>query len=210
MARQRVTPSPEHVESRSYALGRLLSQIFHPILMNITTFLIAGYFGLANHLAGLAWAGLCIAAALLPPTIFYLVRLRRGAYGDQDISIREQRNELYLFGFVWVLIATLALGEIGLPRSLLAFLLVALALGVIGGLINLFWKISVHSASIAATAMVALLFSRRLGLAFWLCALAVGWARVRTGNHTPLQVLAGFLSASIVVLIIFQLVGISG
>jgi membrane-associated phospholipid phosphatase len=33
---------------------------------------------------------------------------------------------------------------------------------------------------------------------------------VRTGNHTPLQVLAGFLSASIVVLVVFQLVGASG
>ncbi|HEX5692543.1 MAG TPA: phosphatase PAP2 family protein, partial [Roseiflexaceae bacterium] len=119
-------------------------------------------------------------------------------------------NELYLFGFVWVLIATLALGAFGLPRALLAFLFVALALGVIGGVINLFWKISVHSASIAATATVALLFWQGLGLMLWLCALAVGWARVRTGNHTPLQVLAGFLSAFIVVLVVFRLVGAIG
>jgi membrane-associated phospholipid phosphatase len=210
MARQRATTSPELLDGRGYALGRLLSQIFHPILMNIATFLIAGYFSLANHVAGLAWAGVCIVAALLPPTILYRERLRRGAYGDEDISIRQQRNELYLFGFVWVLIATLGLGALGLPRALLAFLIVALALGVIGGLINLFWKISVHSASIAATATVALLFWQGLGLVLWLCALAVGWARVRTGNHTPLQVLAGFLSASIVVLVVFQLVGASG
>jgi len=67
-----------------------------------------------------------------------------------------------------------------------------------------------HSASIAATATVALLFWQGLGLLLWLCALAVGWARVRTGNHTPLQVLAGFLSALIVVLVVFQLVGVSG
>jgi membrane-associated phospholipid phosphatase len=29
---------------------------------------------------------------------------------------------------------------------------------------------------------------------------------VRTGNHTPLQVLAGFLSAAIIVLAVFRLV----
>ena len=209
MARQH-TSSHEHHDDRGYAFGRRLSQIFHPIPMNIATFLIAGYFGLANHALGLAWAAVCIVAALLPPTLFYFIRLRRGAYGDEDVSIRQQRNELYLFSFVWVLLATLALGAFGVPRALLAFLCVALALGVIGGVINLFWKISVHSASIAATATVALLFWQWLGVLLWLCALAVGWARVRTGNHTPLQVLVGLVSALIVVLVVFRLVGAIG
>jgi membrane-associated phospholipid phosphatase len=86
-------------------------------------------------------------------------------------------------------------------------MIMVLALGLIGGVINLFWKISVHAASIASLATVALLYSRNLGIALWVCALAVGWARVRTGNHTPLQVLAGFLCAATVVLIVFQLVG---
>jgi len=210
MARHRDTTPPDLLEDRSYALGQLLSQVFHPIAMNIVTFLVAGYFGLADHAAGLVWAGLCILAAVLPPTIFYRVRLRQGAYGDEDISIRQQRNELYLVGFVWALIVVIALILLGAPRSLLAVMLVGLGLGLIGGTINLFWKISVHSASIATTATVALLYSRGLGLALWVCALAVGWARVRTGNHTPLQVLAGFLSAAMVVLVVFQLVGASG
>jgi membrane-associated phospholipid phosphatase len=207
MTRQRDTTPPGLLDNRGYALGQLLSQVFHPIVVNIATFLIAGYFGLANHTVGLAWAGLCVAAAVLPPTLFYLVRLRQGAYGDEDISVRQQRNELYLVGFLWSLVVTIALTLIGAPRAILAVMLVALAMGLIGGVINLFWKISVHSASIAALATVALLYWRGLGLALWVCALAVGWARVRTGNHTPMQVLAGFLSAAMVVLAVFQLVG---
>jgi membrane-associated phospholipid phosphatase len=204
-----VTPS-ELSADRGYTLAWLLSQVFHPILMNIATFLIAGYFGTANYAAGLSWAGLCILALVLPPTLFYIVRLRQGTYGDGDISIRQQRNELYLFGFVWVLVMTLALIPLGVPSSLLAVMTAALAMGLIGGVVNLFWKISVHSASIAATATVALLYSRGLGLALWICALFVGWARVRTGNHTPIQVLAGFLSAAIIVLTVFQLVAPRG
>jgi membrane-associated phospholipid phosphatase len=85
-------------------------------------------------------------------------------------------------------------------------MLAALALGLIGGLINLLWKISVHAASIASVATIALLYSRDLGIGLWVCALAVGWARVRTGNHTPMQVLAGFLLAVTMVLVVFQLV----
>jgi membrane-associated phospholipid phosphatase len=207
MARRRDTSPSDLLHNRGYALGQLLSQVFHPIPVNIATFGVAGYFGVANHMMGLAWAGLCVVAAVLPPTLFYLVRLRQGVYGDEDISDRRQRNELYLVGFVWSLVITIVLAMIGAPRAILAVMLLALAMGLIGGVVNLFWKISVHSASIAALATVALLYSPSLGIALWLCALAVGWARVRTGNHTPMQVLAGFLSAAIVVLAVFQLLG---
>ncbi len=148
MAQHRNATPTDLIENRSYALGRLLSRVFHPILMNVLAFLIAGYYGLEDHLAGLAWAGACVLALVLPPTLFYTIRLRQGAYGDEDISIRHQRNELYLFGFVWTLLATAALIPLGVPTSLLAVIVVALALGVIGGVINLFWKISVHAAAV--------------------------------------------------------------
>src|SRR5262245_43489238 len=207
MAHHRETTPAEVIDDRGFALGRLISQVFHPILINILTFVVVGYFGLANPAAGLAWSGLCVLVAVLPPTLFYVVRRRQGAYGDEDVSIRQQRNELYLVGFVWTLIATVILAAVGLPRPYMALMIMVLALGLIGGVINLFWKISVHAASIAALATVALLYSRNLGIALWVCALAVGWARVRTGNHTPLQVLAGFLCAAAVVLTVFQLVG---
>jgi membrane-associated phospholipid phosphatase len=210
MAQHRNATPTDLIENRSYALGRLLSRLFHPILMNVLTFLIAGYYGLADHMAGLAWAGACILALVLPPTIFYRVRLRQGAYGDEDISIRHQRNELYLFGFVWVLVATAALIPLGIPAPLLAVIVVALVLGIVAGIVNLFWKISVHAAAIGTLATVALLQMRSLGIALWICALAVGWARVRTHNHTPLQVLAGFLIAATTVLAVFQLFGAQG
>jgi membrane-associated phospholipid phosphatase len=207
MARHRETTPAQIIDDRGFTLGRLISQVFHPILINMLTFVVVGYYGLMNPAAGLAWSGLCVLAAVLPPTLFYIVRRRQGAYGDEDVSIRQQRNELYLVGFIWTLLATVALVALGLPRPHLAIMITVLGMGLIGGMINLFWKISVHAASIALLATVALLYSRNLGIALWVCALAVGWARVRTSNHTPLQVLAGFLCASTVVLAVFQLVG---
>jgi membrane-associated phospholipid phosphatase len=86
----------------------------------------------------------------------------------------------------------------------------ALALGLIGGVVNLFWKISAHSTAVASAATIALLYSPALGIVLWVCALLVGWARVRTRNHTPMQVLAGFCSATVVVLVVFQLFGATG
>ena len=200
----------EALDGRGYALARLISQTFHPILLNIASFLIVGFTALSTVAEGLKWAAICILVLVLPPTIFYYFRLRQGIYADEDISVREQRNELYLFGFIWVLIATPLLAYVGAPRPFVALMICALLLGLINGGINLFWKISAHATSIAATATIALLYSPPLGAVLWGCAALVGWARVRTRNHTPMQVLAGFCSAVAVILVVFQLFGLRG
>lgn len=200
----------EALDGRSHALARLISQIFHPILLNIVSFLIVGYSALSTPAEGLKWAVICIIALVLPPTIFYYIRLRQGAYADEDVSVREQRNELYLFGFIWVLIATPLLAYLGAPHPFVAIMICALLLGLINGGINLFWKISAHATSIASTATIALLYSPPLGAVLWACAVLVGWARVRTRNHTPMQVLAGLCSAAGVILVVFQFFGARG
>ena len=147
----------ETLDRRSYALARLLSQIFHPLLLNICAFLIVGYNALSSPAEGLKWAGICIVVLELPPTIFYFVRLRQGVYADEDVSIREQRNELYLFGLIWAVIATALLAYFGAPQPFLALLVCALLFALINGGINLFWKISGHATAIGATATIALL-----------------------------------------------------
>ena len=214
MARQPNIPHEaldiDTLNSRSYALARFLSRVFNPIFVNIGSFFIVGFASMSTPAAGLKWAALCVLVLIVPPTSFYYVRLRQGAYSDEDVSVRQQRNELYLIGLIWVLISIAALSFVGLPRPFLALMIGALAMGLIGGLINLFWKISAHASSIASAATIALLYWRPLGILLWACAIAVGWARVRTRNHTPMQVLAGFGTAAMIVLVVFGLIGTRG
>jgi membrane-associated phospholipid phosphatase len=199
-------PTDDYLSGRGYVVGQFLSRLFHPILLNVAMFLVVGYYAMATHVEGLKWALICILAQVVPPSLFFSYRMRRGAYSDEDVSNRRQRNELYMVGLGTVLAGLLILTPLGLPRPFVALLLCALMIGVINSLVNLSWKISVHATAIAAMATVTLLFAPRLGVALWLCALAVGWARVRTRNHTPLQVLGGFVVAVSVVLIVFRLV----
>lgn len=214
MARQPNIPHEAYdldtLNGRGYALARFLSRVFNPIFVNIGSFLIVGFASMSTPAAGLTWAGLCVLVLIVPPTTFYYFRLRQGVYSDEDVSVRQQRNELYLIGFIWVLISIAALSFVGLPPPFLALMIGALAMGLVGGLINLFWKISAHASSIASAATIALLYWRPLGIVLWACAIAVGWARVRTRNHTPMQVLAGFGSAAMIVLVVFGLIGMRG
>jgi membrane-associated phospholipid phosphatase len=180
---------------RGYAVARSLSQIFHPVTLSVVSIFIIGVLGVRPMASGLGWAAFCTVIQVLPPTIFFTVRLRQGAYTDDDVSVRSQRNELYLFGMATVLVGVALLSLLGAPPQFVALLASAALLNGLSWFINLFWKISIHSAGIGSCATIAALYSQPLGLVLWLCALSLGWARLRTRNHTPMQVVAGLALA---------------
>ncbi|NTV62340.1 MAG: phosphatase PAP2 family protein [Oscillochloris sp.] len=188
------------VPGRGYAIARTISQIFHPVILSIVSIFIVGIMGVEPVSRGLGWAVVCTLIQVLPPTIFFGIRLRQGAYVDEDISERSQRNEIYLFGMITVLLGVVLLSLLGAPRPLVALLTSAALINALCWIINLFWKISVHAAGIGSCATIVALYSEPLGLLLWVGALSLGWARVRTRNHTLMQVVAGLaLSCACVV-----------
>ncbi|MCS6839481.1 MAG: phosphatase PAP2 family protein [Roseiflexus sp.] len=195
------TLDSDEMESRSLLLARLLSQIFNPVFVTIAAYLLIGLQTLDE--AGLAWVGGIIVFQTVPSVLYYLVRLRQGGFSDADVSVRHERNELYVFGTVSVLLTIVLLLALDAPRPFLALTVGMLGIGIICGLINLIWKISMHGAAIGALATLALIYSNILGVVFWICAGAVAWARVRTRNHTPGQVIAGLAVAAMVVTVSF-------
>lgn len=179
----------------SYRVGRLLSQIFHPVINGTLSFLMVGLLAddfVAARWRGLGWALVCVVLLVLPPTIFFHYRMRRGGFSDDDISQRDQRYGLYVFSLGSFVLTALALYALSVPVIFLRLIGAATGIIVVCMLINFVWKISVHSATIGTLAMLATRLMLPLGIVLWVAALAVGWARIRTGNHTPAQVLAGW------------------
>ncbi len=195
---------------RGYAFARAVSQVLHPVVLGVASTLIVGLLGVTPVREGVLWALVCIFLQIVPGTIFFMIRLRQGAYTDEDISVRTQRNELYIFGIANMAIGLVALRLLGAPPPILAMVAAATLLSVLGWAINLRWKISVHASTMGSTATLASLHSVPLGLALWLCALVLGWARVRTRNHTPLQVVAGLALAVACVVGTFTAFGLGG
>ncbi|MFO7168735.1 MAG: hypothetical protein DIU80_012010 [Chloroflexota bacterium] len=193
-------------ESRSLALARLLSVVFNPMVAGIASYFAVGYYALDSGENGLSWAGVAVLLQVLPPLLFYLVQLRRGAFSDPDVSVRHERNQMYLFATFSVLISIGVLAALGVPRPLLALAVGTLLIGVVCGIVNLFWKISMHGAGMGSLATVTLLYTGTPGLALWALAAAVGWARVRTRNHTPLQVLGGLALSAVMMAVSFAFI----
>jgi len=90
------------------------------------------------------------------------------------------------------------------PASVLALAASFLAIAVLCGIVNIWWKISMHASSIAAVATIATMQSRSLGAVFWLIVLAVAWSRLHTRNHTRGQVVAGTVLATTVVYVMYR------
>jgi membrane-associated phospholipid phosphatase len=189
----------------SYRIGRWLSQIFHPITNGIGSFLIVGAFAgdfVDARMQGLGWALIAIALLILPPTMYFYFRLFRGHYSDDDISQRNQRYGLYFFSLGAVILASLALYALSVPTIFLRLIGASIGTMVMCMAINFVWKVSVHSASIATLATLSTKFMPPpVWLCIWIIAVALGWARIRTGNHTIGQVLAGWAIASASVLL---------
>lgn len=192
-------------QERGYTLARLISQVFHPLTLSTFSLLLVGFFAHSRWWVGIAWALFTIVLQVVPSTLFYIIRLRQGAYSDEDISVREQRNELYIFSIISTLLAIGVLVLLQAPLEFVAVVCGGILLIIINWQINLFWKISAHASAIGLSSTIATIYVPPLGVLLWGCALMVGWARVRTRNHTPLQVLAGLALSTTVFLSMFLL-----
>jgi membrane-associated phospholipid phosphatase len=201
-------PVSAHTPTGTYALARIISQVLHPMLFSTLSFMIVGFFALSSWIVGIGWALFIIAIQIIPVVIFYTIRLRQGVYSDEDVSVRQQRNELYFFSMVVLLVGIEVLLLMQAPVPFVALLSSAGLLAVIGWVINLYWKISVHASSAASCTAVAFLYAPVLGGVLAVGALLVGWSRIQTANHTMLQVLAGYGVAVVCVWYAFALFGL--
>lgn len=195
------------VRDRAYRFGRLVSQIFHPIFNGIAAFAVVGLAdpSIGSARVGLLWAITCIVTIITPSAVYFYSRLLHGQYSDDDVSRRSERTGLYIVALVSTVVGSAVLYLLGLPPIFLRLLSAAIGVTLASMLVNFVWKISVHSASIATLATLATLYFREYGLIIWVCAVVVGWARIRTGNHTILQVLAGWAVALVGVSLAFLL-----
>lgn len=134
-----------------------------------------------------------VLGALTIVAIYVVRAFRNNEVSDIDVSRREQRPRMFLIAIGSTLVTLLSLWFLGQPPSVLLGAGVALALLVMGAVVNhLGLKVSLHTAFAVYAAAIFLSAGPLLGLLGTLAALAVGWSRTALGRHTPSEVAAGF------------------
>ena len=171
-------------------LATIVSWIGHPLVfVTISVAIVVGtQLATTNALSVLATLLLAVVA---PIGVLLFLGVRSGRWTDADVSVREQRKHFYPVAIPLSAVGTIVMWLTGAPRYILRGGVVTLLLLIICAVINLRFKLSLHT--LFATYCATVLF--RIGVVCGLAALALAalvfWSRLFLARHTLAETLVG-------------------
>ncbi len=189
-------------------IANLASNILNPFLVSLVLILLLSFKSASSALDAVKWSLILIALSILPVflVITYLVRSEKldGIF----IKVRKQRTKIYLLAGVCAGVAYIILLCFEAPPTLVATSVAGLSAVVIFMGINLWWKISLHTAFVTAlVTILIILYGSIVAVAIVLVPL-IAWARIELKRHSLAQVAAGAFLAALIVVVVFYLFGL--
>jgi membrane-associated phospholipid phosphatase len=189
-------------------LAENISAIINPILVSLVAIALLSYESTASNADAIKWAAILLFLCVVPVYLTAVVLVRMGRLEGIFNNTREKREQLYLVACMCAGAALLVLHLMGAPEQMVATMTATLVAGITFALINLKWKISIHTAFITGFVVLAIL------LYGWLMALlgglviVVAWSRVELDWHTGRQVIAGMAATIIIMSVNYSLFGL--
>ncbi len=136
---------------------------------------------------------------LLPTLLIHLYRRYQG-WSSSDLGRKERRMVPYIIAILCYFTCYYVMNVRRIPQFMANILMAALVIQVVCAIINIWWKISTHSAAIGGFAGALLAFSLLFAFnpIWWLCVIliaagVVGSSRMILRQHSLTQVVVGFL-----------------
>ena len=136
---------------------------------------------------------------LLPTLLIRFYRFTQG-WHSHEIGTKERRMVPYIISVISYFTCYYTMNAIHIPHVISGILLAALSIQIVCAIINVWWKISTHSAAIGGVAGSLIVFSVifMFNPVWWFCLVLIvagilGSSRMILRQHTLPQVLVGFL-----------------
>ncbi len=184
-------------------LARLITYVFNPFLMGFVIIVLLVFEGTDTTADALKWAGISLALSVLPVLALVIYLVRRKKLDGIFENPRRQRIGIYALAVALGVLGWWLLRYLNAPEELEATFAAGAAAVFVFTIINLCWKISVHTAFTAGAAAVLIIVYG--ASAAWMVFLipAVIWARIELKQHTPAQAGVGAILAAVLVVLIF-------
>ena len=137
---------------------------------------------------------------LLPSVLIHIYRRYQG-WSTTELGKKERRIVPYIISIVCYFGCFFLMEYRNTPRVISIILVAALIIQMVCAFINIWWKISTHTAAIGgvAGALMAFAFIFMFNPIWWLCIVlllagAVGTSRMILRQHTLAQVVMGFVA----------------
>jgi len=184
-------------------LANLTSDILNPFLVSLVIILLLSFASVPGTLEALKWALISMALSVLPVFAVVIYLVRSGRLDTVFTNVRGQRTKIYLLAGLCAAVGCIILTYLRAPSILLAAFIAGLSAIVVFMCINLWWKISLHTAFIAASATVLVMLYGWIAVVTVVLVPLMAWARVELERHSLAQVATGALLAAIIVVVVF-------
>ena len=135
---------------------------------------------------------------ILPSLLIHVYRRYQG-WNLIELGHREKRMIPYILSIISYFTCVYVMERLHMPHFMGSIIVAALAVQIVCALINIWWKISTHTAAIGGVAGALFVFSYYLGFnpVWWLCLVIivagmVGTSRMILRQHSLSQVVGGF------------------
>ena len=182
--------------------ARILSMLFTPFylpmvgLVALFVFSYMSIFPLYYKLEVLIMAYLF--TILIPTVMIHFYRRYQG-WNLIELGHRERRMVPYVISIVSYFTCVFVMERLHMPHFMSAIIIAALLLQIVCALINVWWKISTHTAAIGGVAGALFAFAEYLNFnpVWWLCLVflvagVLGTSRMILRQHSLGQVVGGF------------------
>ncbi len=182
--------------------ARIMSIIFTPFYLPILGLIVLFLF---SYLSILPWAYklqvltlVYLFTILLPTFMIHFYRRYQG-WNLIELGHRERRMVPYAISILCYFACVYIMERLHIPHFMGSIVVAALMLQMTCALINVWWKISTHTAAIGGVGGAVFVFAEYFGFnpVWWLCIIflvagVVGSSRMILRQHSLRQVVAGF------------------
>ena len=183
--------------------ARIMSMIFTPFylpIVGLIALFIFSYMSLLPMMYKLVMLAMVYLLTVVAPSLLiHLYRLCQG-WTSHELGRKERRLVPYIISIVCYFACFFWMEYRNTPRVISIIVVVALTIQMVCALINIWWKISTHTAAIGGVAggLISYSIAFSFNPLWWLCfvlilAGAVGPARMILRQHSLSQVIGGFL-----------------
>ena len=190
-------------EKKLILTARVLSMVFTPLYLSLVGIIALFTLSYLNQLPTaykLTVLTLVYIFTILLPTV--QIRFYRNYHGWTliQLSNKERRIVPYLISVTSYMVCSYIMQRLNFPHFISSILIAALMIQCVCTIINVFWKISTHTAAIGGVtgALMAFAFFFGFNPIGWLCIVLllagmVGTSRIILRQHTLAQVTVGFI-----------------
>ena len=186
-------------------LAKLISVIFHPLLIPTYTILILfnlQYFfmDIIPFKAKMILFANVFGFTFMLPAFIIFILLKFSVIKSYQMEIKNERAIPLLITAIFYYMTYYLFRKINLPPLMYNFFLISTSLIIIALLINMFWKISLHTIALGGLMGILLCVNIKFNLdsRMWLlmailAAGLTGTARLKLSSHYPSQIYTGYL-----------------